>query len=206
MIGHFDSHLNLRKLILDKLPKVIVEVGAGDGANTRMIAFMQHYYPFEFHVISDKELPDLKRSNIHWKTGISYKELALFPDNSIDMCIIDTDHNYWTLEQELNAVFSKMNEGGLIIMHDVEEFYYNTGLSDGYWDDSPYPKDEIMEKSKWGGTGLALIDFLHKYRGAYKLVRWIPEHFGCAVIEKRTVEGTNVISPGPGSVFARPKP
>jgi hypothetical protein len=90
-------------------------------------------------------------------------------------------------------------------MHDVEEFYYSTGMGMSYWNDSPYPEKEIMEKVKLGGLGLCLIDFLSAFRGSYKLVRWIPEHFGCAVIERRTVTETQVLRPGPSSVFARPK-
>lgn len=202
MQGHFDRNLNLRALILEKRPDVIVEVGAGDGACTKLLAHMKLFYDFELNVISDKVLPHI--DGVKWTTGISYKELANFPDSSIGLCIIDTDHNYWTLKQELMAVSSKMEEGGLIVMHDVEEFYYDTGMGMSYWNDEPYPDKEIMDMAKFGGTGLCLIDFLAASHGSFKLVRWIPEHFGCAVIEKRTVTGTKIIRPGPASVFARP--
>lgn len=202
MQGHFDRDLNLRALILEKRPKVIVEVGAGAGECTKLLAHLRYWYPFELHVISDKEIPSIE--GVQWKTGISYKELPKFPDNSIGLCIIDTDHNYWTLKQELLAVAPKMEEGGLIVFHDVEEFYYDTGMGMSYWNDEPYPEKEIMDSAKLGGVGLCLIDFLSNCRGTFKLVRWIPEHFGCAVIEKRTKEGTNILRPGPGSVFARP--
>lgn len=202
MQGHFDRNLNLRALILEKRPKVIVECGAGDGLCTKLLAHLKWFYDFELHVISDKEIPAIEGAQ--WKTGISYKELAKFPDASIGLCIIDTDHNYWTLRQELMAVSSKMEEGGLIVMHDVEEFYYDTGMGMSYWNDDPYPEKEIMDMVKMGGLGLCLIDFLSQCRGSFKLNRWIPEHFGCAVIEKRETVGTKVIRPGTTSVFARP--
>lgn len=202
MQGHFDRNLNLRSLILEKRPSVIVEVGAGDGACTKLLAHLKWYYDFELYSISDKELPEIK--GVLWKTGISYKELPKFEDNSIGLCILDTDHNYWTLRQELMAVTPKMKEGGLIVMHDVEEFYYDTGMGMSYWNDDPYPEKEILDSAKLGSVGLCLIDFLGALRGTFKLVRWIPEHFGCAVIEKRTVQGTQIIRPGAGSVFARP--
>lgn len=201
MQGHFDRNLNLRNLILEKRPEVIVECGAGEGACTKLLAHLKWYYDFELNVISDKELPHI--DGVKWKTGISYEELGTFPDHSIGLCIIDTDHNYWTLRQELMAVSPKMEEGGLIVMHDVDEFYYDTGMGMSYWNDAPYPEKEIMDMAKMGGTGLCLIDFLGACRGSFKLIRWIPEHFGCAVIEKRTVEGTKIIRPGPGSVFAK---
>lgn len=201
MQGHFDRNLNLRALILEKRPKVIVEVGAGDGDCTKLLAHLKWYYDFELYTISDKVLPEIK--GVNWITGISYKELPKFADASIGMCIIDTDHNYWTLKQELLAVASKMEESGLVVMHDVEEFYYDTGMGMSYWNDEPYPEKEIMDHVKLGSVGLCLIDFLSASRGSFKLVRWIPEHFGCAVIEKRTTVGTSVLRPGPGSKFAR---
>lgn len=203
MQGHFDKHLNLRQLILDKKPKVIVECGAGNGELTKLIAHMKWYYDFEFHCISDKPVENLG-DEVEWITGISYEALKSFPDDSIDLCIIDTDHNYWTLRTELEVVSPKMKEGGLVIMHDVEEFYYDTGMGMSYWNDSPYPEAEIKGKAHLGGVGLSLIDFLHDFRGSFKLVRYIPEHYGAAVIEKKTVTQTKIITPGPGSIFGKP--
>lgn len=203
MQGHFDQHLNLRKLILDRYPKMIVECGAGNGDLTRLIAHLKWHYEFEFHVISDKEVEGLD-PDINWKTGISYQELTAFDDKSIDLCIIDTDHNYWTLRKELEALTPKMKEGGLIVMHDVEEFYHDTGMAMSYWNDTPYPEKEIKDCAKQGGLGLALIDFLHEYRGDFKLVRYLPEHFGVAVIERKTIKVTRMILPGENPVFAKP--
>lgn len=202
MQGHFDSFLNLRKLMLERRPGVVVECGAGDGALTRLLAHMTWFYPVEVHVISDKEIEGIE--DINFVKGISYRELAKFPDDSIDMCIIDTDHNYWTLRHELEALHPKLRQGGLVAFHDVEEFYYNTGMSLSYWDDSPYPKEEIEAKVRMGGVGLALIDWLHEFRGDYKLLRYVPEHCGAAVIEKRKVTGTSIVTPGIAPVFAKP--
>ena len=196
--------MNLRQIILDRKPKTIVECGAGEGALTRLIAYMQLMYPFKFYCISDKELDDIQ--DVNWITGISYEALKDFKDGQIDLCIIDTDHNYWTLRKELDVLIPKMAEGGWVVMHDVEEFYYNTGMGMSYWDGSPYPEKQILEMSTHGGAGLALIDFLHDYRGCFKLVRYIPEHFGAAVIEKKTVTQTAVIRPGTNPVFAQKQP
>jgi hypothetical protein len=199
--GHFDRNLNLRALILEKRPKLIVECGAGAGECTRLIAHMKWYYPFDFYSITDKAIENIE--GVEWKIGLSYERLKEFQDSSIDLCIIDTDHNYWTLQQELLAVAPKMKEGGLVVFHDVEEFYYDTGMGMSYWNDAPYPEEKIMATAKLGGVGLCLIDFLSACRGLFKLVRWIPEHFGCAVIEKRTITETRILRPGPASVFAR---
>lgn len=203
MTGHFDKNLNLRQLILDKKPKVIVEIGAGDGACTRLLAFMKHYYPFTLKVISDKKIGGLDAEFI---TGLSYDEIPKLEDNSLGLAIVDTDHNYWTVSTELETLRPKMEEGGLIVLHDVDTFYYDTGMGMGYWNEKPYPEKEILEQSNLGGVGLGVIDFLHRNRGEFKLVRWITEHHGCAVLEKKSVSATCVVRPGADPVFAPPKP
>jgi hypothetical protein len=202
MTGHFYKNLNLHDLILTRRPKVILEVGAHLGDCTRVLASMRPVVPCQLWVISDRFISVV--CDQFWE-AISYKKIAELPDDSIGMAIVDTDHNYWTLEQELLALVPKMEEGGLIVMHDVEEFYYDTGMANAYWNKDPYPKQEILGAHTKGGLGLCVIDFLHAYRGNFKLVKWVPEHFGCAVIEKRTVTETRIISPGSGSVVAPPQ-
>lgn len=205
MINHFDQFLNIRKLILEKRPKIVVECGAGDGETTRMLAHMKWYYPFDLVAVTDKRLEGEEwMAEVEWKIGLSYEHLKLFPDDSIDLCFLDTDHNYWTLTQELIAVMPKMSEGGLVVMHDVETFYHNTGMAMSYWDGQEYPTEEIKKHIKDGGLGDALVDFLHHYRGYFKLLWYNPNEHGMAVIEKRSVTQTAVATPGPHPVYAKP--
>lgn len=201
MTGHFDQHLKLRELILEKHPKLIVEVGAGDGDNTKLLAHLHAQYPFRLVSISDKKIGV---DGVEFVEGISYEKLKDFSEGEIDLCIIDTDHNYWTLAKELEAVHPKMKMGGLIVFHDVDEFYYNSGIAGSYWDDHVYPEKEIRECVKFGGTGLALIDWLHAMRGYYKLLWWTPMNYGAAVIERVSVENTLIIMPGSAPQFAKP--
>jgi cephalosporin hydroxylase len=201
--NHFFQHLNLRQIILEHRPKLIVECGAGNGDNTVLLAHLMDSYPFTLNVISDKKVEKLD-PRINWKIGLSYKELAKYPDNSIGMCIIDTDHNYWTLAKELEAVKDKMVEGGLIAFHDVEEFYHNTGLAMSYWNGEPYPEEEIKACAKMGGIGDALLKFLVQYNTDYKLLYWVKEKFGAAVIQKCTVKEAQMVMPAGAPVFAKP--
>lgn len=202
MINHFDNHLNLRKLILDRHPDLIVECGAGDGETTRMLAHLKLWYPFELISITDKKLEHM--DEVEFRFGLSYERLKEFDDESIGMCLIDTDHNYWTLTQELQAVLPKMKEGGLVVMHDVEAFYHNTGMAMSYWNDQPYPEESIRSHIKDGGLGDALIDFLHHYRGYFKMLWYEPNDNGMAVIEKQSVTQTVVFTPGSAPVYAKP--
>lgn len=202
MTGHFDKNLNLRQLILDKRPSVIVECGAGNGDCTKLLAHLKLWFPFDLYSITDKKIDDI--DEVEWKLGLSYERLREFADGEIGMCILDTDHNYWTLRTELDVLRSKMAEGGLIVMHDVETFYHDTGMAMSYWGDHVYPETEIMAQSEKGGLGDAVIDFLHDYRGEFKMMSWTTAHHGCAVIEKRTVTATQLVRPGSHPVFARP--
>ncbi len=201
MLEHWKDGLCLEKLILNKRPNRIVECGSGEGATTKKLASLLNVYDFELNVISDKKLEGMD-NRIHWFTGLSYDHLQNFEDNSVDLCIIDTDHNYWTLMKELASVFNKMTEGGLIAMHDVETFYHDTGMALAYWDGSNYPKEAIEECAKYGGLGDALIEFLQVKKMYYKLVAYTVFNHGGALIEKKTQNIFSIIVPGSGSGFA----
>lgn len=184
---------------------MIVEAGAGNGENTRLLAHLMQAYPFELIVISDKKIEGLD-PRIHWKVGLSYNKFLELKDDSVDLCIIDTDHNYWTLAKELEAITPKITQGGMIAFHDVDEFYHNTGLAMSYWNDEPYPKDEILECTKFGGVGDALLNFLVKNNIDWKLLYWTKESYGAALIEKKTVKEAMVVMPGKNPIFAKPEP
>lgn len=204
MHTHFDQHLGLRKIILEKRPKVLVECGAGNGDCTVLLAHLKLAYPFKLVSITDKALSNIP--GVEWKIGLSYELLSEFEDGTIGMCIIDTDHNFWTLERELEAVRNKMEEGGLIVMHDVETFYHDNGMGMSYWNDAPYPEEEIKKKVPSGGLGDALMEFLVRYKTDYKLYAYSKESHGAAVIERKTTTQTNLIIPGTHPVFAKPRP
>lgn len=201
MHNHFEKGLGLKALILEKKPKVIVECGAGEGALTRKLASLMDPCEFKLHVVSDKELHDFD-PRISWKTGLSYEALEAFSDNSIDLLIIDTDHNYWTLMKELSAAFTKVKEDGYIALHDVETFYHDTGMALAYWDGKPYPREEIEKYAAYGSLGDALIEFLHLKKMSYRLVAFTTESNGAALIQRKTQHIFSIVVPGSGAGFA----
>lgn len=204
MHNHFAKNLNLKQIILERTPKHIVECGAGNGDLTRQIASLLDVYDFEFSVISDKVIENIDK-RVHWFTGLSYEVLKHFPDNSIDLCIIDTDHNYWTLREELRALNDRIKEGGLIALHDVETFYHDTGMALSYWNDMPYPREEIESVANQGGLGDAMIAFLVSDHLHWKLFAYDHRSHGAAVLEKHTQKEFKIIVPGPGAGFAPKK-
>lgn len=202
MHNHFNQNLNLKALILEHRPKMIVECGAGNGDLTRQLASLLDIYPFELHVITDKVLEGLD-SRIKWVIGLSYEELKKFESKSIGLCVIDTDHNYWTLMKEFSAAFDKIREDGYIALHDVETFYHDTGMALSYWDGKPYPKEEIEKFSPYGGLGDALIEFLHIKNMNYRLVSFTTASHGAALIQRKTQPIFSVVIPGPKPVYAQ---
>lgn len=201
MHNHWSKGLNLEEIVLERKPKRIVECGAGEGALTRKIQELLDVYDFDYHVISDKKLEGLD-PRIHWHTGLSYEELPRFEDNAIDLCIIDTDHNYWTLMKEFAAVFHKISEGGLIALHDVETFYHDTGMALAYWDGKPYPRADIERFASWGSLGDAMIEFLHLKKMNYRLMAFTTESNGAALLQRCTQSMFSIVVPGPGAGFA----
>ena len=190
MNRHFNLGLNVKEIILKKYPKHIVEVGAFDGANTKKIASLQEAIGFKLTVISDDVAEKLP--GVDYIKGISYNALKDFPDESIDICIIDTDHNYWTLIEEMKAVFNKITEGGLILFHDVDTFYYDSGVT-SYGDEYEYPREKIDSLMGRGSTGCAVIDFLAECRFNYKLEKWVQEYDGACAIRKKTTKHVNLM-------------
>lgn len=201
MHNHWDQHLNLKKWILERRPSVIVECGAGNGELTRQLASLLDVYPFELHVVSDKPVEGLD-PRIVWHSGLSYNVLNGCPKLSIGLCIIDTDHNYWTLMKELSAVFDKIEEGGLIALHDVETFYHDTGMALSYSTGEPYPKEEIEKYAPYGSLGDALIEFLHVKKMDYRLVSFTTESHGAAMIQRMTQPMFAIAVPGSKPVYA----
>lgn len=195
MHNHFDKHLNIKNVILEHKPKRIVECGAGTGENTRQIQALLDVYSFEYTVISDAAIAGL-RSSVNLVSGLSYIELEKFQDSSIDFCIIDTDHNYWTLAKELDVLDRKLSEGGLVALHDTWAFYHDTGMAMAYSGGEPYPEEAILNMGlNRGGLTDALIDFLSYRRFDYRLLAYTTESQGAALIQKKKIDQVYVCKP-----------
>lgn len=201
MHNHYFHNLNLAKWLLEAKPRCVVECGAGTGELTTHLVGLKNKLGFRLCVISDND-PGFG-SDVEFIRGISYKELEKFPDNSIDFCIIDTDHNYWTLAKELEVLHKKLSDGAYVAIHDVATFYHDTGMALSYSDGSPYPKDAIESCApSMGGLGNALMDFLHIFKFDYRLVEFTSESHGAAIIQKKVLLGISIMVPGDKPMYA----
>lgn len=201
MHNHWDKHLNLQTWLVATEPSVIVECGAGTGELTRHLLSLHGAFPFTLYVVNDKPLGF---NGYEFRQGISYLALDGFEDASIDFCVIDTDHNYWTLARELAALHPKLKPKGFVALHDVATYYHDTGMALSYQDGSPYPKEAIEEAApQYGGLGNALMDFLSTMRFDYRMVAFTSESHGAALIQKVALEGISIFVPGSQPAYAQ---
>lgn len=160
MNNHFEINLCVRDMILDKRPKYIVELGAGDGQNTRQILSLRDIFPFKLTTISTGKCPpDIKHDDFRWINGVSYVELWNIPEG-IELCSIDTDHNYWTLKQELNALKDKVAHDCLIVLHDTETYALHDGTQNSYDENRHVEYPSAIANSVKKGLQAAIFEFL----------------------------------------------
>src|SRR3990167_2867315 len=169
MHTHWDKQLKVKELVEGIKPSLVVELGAGGGENTAQYLELRKGQPFKMIVISDGDCPEAFRTtkDFEWRHAISYLELSKFEDGSIDFCSIDTDHNYWTLKQELTLLNKKLKSGGIVVMHDTESYRHSSGSMAGYGTGDPYPP-EIKENI---GKGMREALEEEVAAGHYKIIR-----------------------------------
>ena len=180
--------------MVEKQPKLVVEAGCFDGKNTKKLVELMKDIPFTLYCVSDN-LPDrdlqlyLPKENgtFKWIHGISYNVFATFESKSIDFLFIDTDHNYWTMREELCTAHAKMKPGGIICMHDTQTYRKNSGKANNYGTGDKYPDEFITEYEKMGkGMGDAIWEFLAE-RPEYIVRKQVAESHGAMALEKLCV-------------------
>jgi hypothetical protein len=183
MKQHWDANLNVKELMQIYKPTLFVELGADVGHNTDQLVAFQKIQPFKLITISDGIMPErfANLPNYEWVYGISYINLKKFEDKSIDFCSIDTDHNYWTLKEELNILNSKMKTGGVVVMHDTEYFRYANWVYGFYFSGADYPLEEVVSAKNKSYTA-AIEEALE--RKEYTLLKEVKESCGAMAVIK----------------------
>ena len=198
MHNHFNEYANIRQLILNNNSKHVVEIGAGLGENLILLAGLRKELGFKLTSISDNTL---EIEGVDSIIGVSYLEIPKLAE--FDFCIVDTDHNYWTLAKELIEIDKKLSVNGIIAIHDVGMFYHYSGVCGEYFNNFTYPRKEIEPLIfTHGGLGDCLMDFLSEKRFDYKMVYFTEESSGCAVIRKVQTKEIFVFCPSLNPVYA----
>lgn len=187
MQGHFAEHLKFRDILLKYRPAHILELGALGGMNTVQLLSLALDIPnLHVTVVTDGKSDQPKPTDPHltfiW--GISYVEMAKMPDASVGCAVIDTDHNYWTLKQELTQCARLLCAPGLILMHDTVTFGHATGKMTHYAADVPYPLAEIEAAE---GMGFGMKDAIQEFLDAnpsYVVEAESLEHHGAMALRR----------------------
>lgn len=200
------------KDIIDQLkPKTIMEIGFGAGTNVMMLLAysLKPGNGYKLISLSDQAtcpftvLPNEFCVNFLYINGVSYKripelrELKLPQefDKLIDFCIIDSDHNYYTLKKELTVIDQIMSPTCVIALHDTASKPCEHHLmykevtnvksnamfkSNGYDDGSQYPFNQIMDEFDIPMMK-AVDEFLEDHKD-YKKIKHLDECCGCTVL------------------------
>lgn len=200
-------------LILALKPKVIVEVGAEYGVNSEKILAYCNEYKAVLHIIDPAPLFDVKKWNkkygellvIHMETSLT----AIPNIEQIDCILLDGDHNWYTVFNELNLIEQICKQGSLpvIFLHDMEWPYARRDL---YYDPASIPveyrqefarkglalgSDKLLDRGglNWdlsnaiqantpkNGVRTALEDFLSSTESSWN-VQYIPGFHGLAIV------------------------
>lgn len=124
-------------------PTSLIEIGAAQGHMTRLYGEWARQHNAEMTVIDIAPLDDLKRTlaeeqlqHVELKVGGSLDVLPTVSDK--DCFIIDGDHNYYTVSNELRIIHEH-NSPRLIVMHDMG---WPWAYRDSYYDVQRIPEGE----------------------------------------------------------------
>lgn len=217
----------ISEIVEQYAPTSILEIGAAQGMMTRRLLELgggDNIAVMSVEPQPTQQLVELAESN---------KRLSLFSESSIDflsrtpceaeLVLIDGDHNYWTVKNELELItdgWKATNRAGIILLHD-------TGIPfarrDAYYGPSTIPTDAIQQHSfelgvtldspqlieggfhgngdfAWaleeGGPGngvLTAIEDFLKSRGQFEFLS-IPLVFGLGAIVTRETRAREIVN------------
>ncbi len=146
----FDS--SIRPLLEATQPRVIVEVGCEDGLHTtRLLAYaLQH--DAHLHVVDPRPsflVEPLRRDygrHVTFHLTISHEALpAIDPPDAV---LLDGDHNWYSVIQELRLLDRRCKAWPLTFLHDIEWPY---GRRDLYYAPERIPDDQ---RQPWARSGI----------------------------------------------------
>lgn len=146
MIDHWDDGIGVRDLLEKYKPSCVLEIGAGAGRNSMNLRKHSKMQGYSLITIDDQdELLDNDDKH-QWVTGISYVALKDLKEGSVDFCLIDTDHNSWTVTKEIEALMPVMSDRGIVAFHDTDICRHENGYYDAYKNGSDYPVEIRSDK------------------------------------------------------------
>jgi len=175
----------------------VCEIGAGSGRSTELLALLPAITLTVIDPCLHCDLNEKFAVNPHVtvKKGISLEVLPKLHD-AFDCILIDGDHNWYTVYQELKVISERdlLKRGGIVFLHDVE---WPWGRRDMYYQPEMIPSEhrhdwarkgvvqgqrELSDRGGFGpelakakceggprnGVLTAIEDFLREHKGEYE--------------------------------------
>jgi hypothetical protein len=123
-------------------PKTVIEIGANQGSQTRLIAAWASEHRAVLHVVDPMPAFDTDAYEREWSghlvvhRTVSLSALALI--GSADMVLVDGDHNWYTVLNELGEIDRLNSDWPLVVIDDVGWPY---GRRDMYYDPETVPAE-----------------------------------------------------------------
>lgn len=132
-------------------PKRIIEIGSDTGAFTRELTTWADSHGAQVVSIDPEPSPEVlalqaRSASLHVIAKVSPEALTTIERG--DVYVIDGDHNYWTVSEELQYAFAEWNARPLAVVHDVA---WPCGRRDFYCAPERLPADGVHEHT-WRGA------------------------------------------------------
>jgi Methyltransferase domain len=141
----------LLPLLEARLPKTVIEVGAWEGAHTRLLATWAAEHDAMVHVIDPMPQFDADAFTKEWAGHLEvHRDLslnALTPIGPVDMILLDGDHNWYTVFNELQQIDRINADWPVLAMHDVGWPY---GRRDMYYAPETIPSEYLQPHRRSG--------------------------------------------------------
>jgi methyltransferase family protein len=174
----------VRPLLVDRRTRHVLEIGASLGGNTDRI--VRHFPDVRISVIDPCLDTDLTRKyrDVPSVTVHVGRSLEVLPSlqGSYDVVLIDGDHNYYTVVNELHLISRRrlLVRGGMILLHDVGQPW---ARSDLYYEPERIPAAARLAQAPHGVL-TAVEHFLRDSDRRWMWLRWSAEHGLGALIDK----------------------
>ena len=140
----------LEPILKELKPRSLCEIGIDQGRFTRkLLEFCKHQscdYTGIDPKILNRQILDLARDGVQFIQGKSVDVLQELPPH--ELYIIDGDHNYYTVKQEISLIFQHPEHSPVFLFHDTAWPFARRDL---YYDPVTIPADQRNPHSADGG-------------------------------------------------------
>ncbi len=210
----------IEPLAAELKPKTLVEIGSDEGAGTQKLLEFCRSTGAHLHVVDPKPAYDVGVWRAQWGEIVTYHlatSLDALPSiGPVDMALIDGDHNWYTVRNELEHLHANAEKAGsafpLVFLHDVGWPY---GRRDLYYDPDTIPPEQrqpyanagvvpgqsvlvpgggynahcfnaIEEGTPRNGVRTAIEDFIADHPNEDFALDIVPVLFGMAILYRRS--------------------